>query len=63
MPVAFLVPRPGATLDEQEFLAWARERIANFKCPRHAYVVDALPRNASMKVLKNELRARVRELS
>jgi len=63
VPVAFLVPSPGATLDEGEFLAWAHERIANFKCPRRAHVVDELPRNASMKVLKGELRKRARELS
>jgi len=63
VPVAFLVPSPGAALDEGEFLAWAHERIANFKCPRRAHVVDELPRNASMKVLKGELRKRARELS
>ena len=63
VPVAFLVLRPGSTLGEQEFLMWARDRIANFKCPRHAYVVPDLPRNASMKVLKNVLRDQARELS
>jgi len=63
VPVAFLVPSPGATLDEAAFLAWARERIANYKCPRRAHVVDELPRNASMKVLKGELRRWARELS
>jgi len=63
VPVAFLVPSPGATLDAAAFLAWARDRIANFKCPRRALVVDELPRNASMKVLKGELRKRAREFS
>ncbi len=33
--------------------------MANFKVPRHVEVVDALPMNASNKVLKTELRARV----
>jgi acyl-CoA synthetase (AMP-forming)/AMP-acid ligase II len=59
VPVAFAALAPGATLTESEFLAWARERIANLKCPRRLFVVDEMPRNASMKVLKNELRARV----
>lgn len=57
VPVAFVVPRPGTVLAEADFLAWARERIANYKCPRRMVAVSELPRNASMKVLKNELRA------
>ena len=36
--------------------AFAREKLANFKVPRSVEVVDALPRNASGKVLKFELR-------
>ncbi|MFI5953148.1 AMP-binding protein [Cryptosporangium sp. NPDC051539] len=59
VPIAFVVPRPGASLTEDAFLAWAAEKIANFKCPRRVFLVDRLPRNSSMKVLKNELRARV----
>ena len=38
-------------------LAFARERLANFKVPREVELVDALPRNLGGKVLKNELRA------
>ena len=41
-----------------------RDKMANYKAPRHAVVVDALPMNASGKVLKGELRqrfARVKE--
>jgi len=60
VPVAFLVAAPGAQIDEAAFLDWSRERIANFKCPRRAHVVTELPRNASMKVLKNDLRALAR---
>ena len=59
VPVAFVVPVPGAALTEQEFLSWAAGRIANFKLPRRAFLVDELPRNASMKVIKAELRARL----
>jgi HIP---CoA ligase len=39
-------------------LEWGRNQMANFKAPRHAVVVDALPLNASGKVLKRELRER-----
>jgi acyl-CoA synthetase (AMP-forming)/AMP-acid ligase II len=54
----FVVPRPGAVLDRAELVAWARRHMANFKVPRYVRVVEQLPRNASQKVLKHELRAR-----
>jgi acyl-CoA synthetase (AMP-forming)/AMP-acid ligase II len=44
--------------DGDELIAWARERLANYKVPRRVEVVDALPLNASGKVLKRELRVR-----
>jgi acyl-CoA synthetase (AMP-forming)/AMP-acid ligase II len=53
---AFVVPRPGATVTEEEIIAFCRMRLANFKVPRSVRVVTALPRNASGKVLKFELR-------
>jgi acyl-CoA synthetase (AMP-forming)/AMP-acid ligase II len=61
--MAFVVPTAGHTVDRDEVLAWAREHMANFKAPRYLEVVDALPLNASGKVLKFELRARGRELT
>jgi HIP---CoA ligase len=56
--VAFVVPRAGATVDPVELCAWCAPRMANYKVPRRAVVVDALPVNASGKVLKFELRER-----
>ncbi|MFE9320759.1 AMP-binding protein [Nocardia sp. NPDC052278] len=56
VPVAYVVVRDGATLTEGEFLTWSAERIANFKRPRRMIALDALPRNSSLKVLKNVLR-------
>jgi HIP---CoA ligase len=58
--VAFVVARPGASLDGDELIAWSRDRMANFKVPRRFEVVAALPVNASGKVVKGELRARAR---
>ncbi|MEU1511405.1 FadD3 family acyl-CoA ligase [Streptomyces sp. NPDC005811] len=55
---AFVVPRAGAAVTEADVVAWAREHMANFKVPRHVRFVASLPRNASQKVLKHELRAR-----
>ena len=53
---AVVVPRAGARIDEAELIAWAREQMANYKVPRSVEVVDALPLNASGKVLKYVLR-------
>ncbi len=55
---AFVIPRAGATIDESEVIAWARERLANYKVPRRVMVVDEFPLNASGKVLKYVLRDR-----
>ena len=57
VPFAYVVAA-GAALDGDELLAWARPRMANFKVPRYAETVDRLPKNPSMKVLREELRAR-----
>ena len=58
---AFVVPRPGAEGARlaEELVAWSRDQMANYKVPRHVEVIEALPVNASGKVLKTELRARV----
>jgi acyl-CoA synthetase (AMP-forming)/AMP-acid ligase II len=54
--VAFAVPRAGASPDPDALVAWAREHMANYKVPRRFVLVDALPMNASNKVLKFQLR-------
>jgi len=53
---AFVVPRPGASVDPEELVEWCKQRLANYKVPRAVTFVTALPRNASGKVLKYELR-------
>ncbi len=54
---AVVVAAPDATVDEADVIAFCRERLAHFKCPRSVDVVDALPRNATGKILKRDLRA------
>ncbi len=54
---AYLVLRPGETTTAADVIAWSRANMANFKVPRDVRFVDRLPRNASRKVLKHELRA------
>ncbi|MFE1767503.1 acyl-CoA synthetase [Streptomyces angustmyceticus] len=48
----------GPGVGEQELIEAARARLAPFKAPKRVMFVDALPRNASGKVLKRELRER-----
>jgi long-chain acyl-CoA synthetase len=57
--VAFVVPRPGASLGEAALDAHCLERIARFKRPKRYVFVEALPKNNYGKVLKTELRARL----
>ncbi len=59
-PVAFVALRSGrAPLDIETLRAWAAEQLARYKLPSRLEIVDALPRNASGKVLKSDLRARL----
>jgi acyl-CoA synthetase (AMP-forming)/AMP-acid ligase II len=58
--VAFVVPREGATILPDELIQWSRDRMANYKVPRRVVVVDALPANATGKVLKYRLREQLR---
>ncbi|MEY2423154.1 MAG: HIP---CoA ligase [Acidimicrobiaceae bacterium] len=60
--MAFIVATTGTTIDDAELIAWCRERMANYKVPRYIEVVDALPLNASNKVLKFDLRERAAKL-
>jgi acyl-CoA synthetase (AMP-forming)/AMP-acid ligase II len=53
---AFVIPRPGEELTPAEVIEWSRQAMANYKVPRHVEIVEALPLNASGKVLKHELR-------
>ncbi len=55
---AVVVPRSGVEIDVVALVSHVRSRLAGFKTPRHVVVVDALPVNASGKVLKAELRSR-----
>jgi acyl-CoA synthetase (AMP-forming)/AMP-acid ligase II len=53
---AFVVVKPGATLDEQSVIAYTREHLAKFKTPQSVEFLDVLPRNPGGKVVKPLLR-------
>ncbi|WP_030775729.1 acyl-CoA synthetase [Streptomyces sp. NRRL S-920] len=56
--VTAVVVRKDAELSEAELIAHAREKLAHFRAPKRVLFVDELPRNASGKILKRELRDR-----
>lgn len=53
---AILVPAKGAAIETDEFLAWCRANMANYKAPRQVEILESLPLNASGKVQKFMLR-------
>ena len=53
---AYVVLRPGATLDESSLVAWCRDNMANYKVPRRVHFVTELPTTASGKVQRFALR-------
>ena len=55
-PKALVVLRPGQSVTEDEILAFCRERLAHFKCPRSVDFIAELPRTATGKLQKFKLR-------
>jgi acyl-CoA synthetase (AMP-forming)/AMP-acid ligase II len=53
---AYIVPAAGSSLTEDAVINWARSAMSNYKVPRSVHFLDALPLNASGKVVKPELR-------
>jgi len=62
VPAAFVVADLEWPDGEAALILWAREQLANIKVPRRVVTLDSLPRNASGKVLKNQLRDQARTL-
>jgi acyl-CoA synthetase (AMP-forming)/AMP-acid ligase II len=60
VPHAFVVPRPTPTgLTEGEVMMYVAERVAPYKRVRHVTFIDGVPRAASGKILRRELRERL----
>lgn len=60
IPKACVVVKPESLLTEEQVLAFCRERLAKYKVPALVEFVEALPRNASGKVLKTVLRGEIK---
>jgi fatty-acyl-CoA synthase len=59
IPVAFVLPKPGEAISEQELQDFITPRLAKFKMPRlYEFVSTPLPKGGTGKILKKELRER-----
>ncbi|MGO9077897.1 MAG: acyl-CoA synthetase [Streptosporangiaceae bacterium] len=56
---AAVVVRAGQSVTPEELIAHCRQRLGTFKVPKHVVLVGSLPKNASGKLLKRELRATI----
>jgi len=53
---AVVTVRPGETLDPEEVLHKVKQKLSPFKCPKAIVVVDAMPKTATGKIQKNQVR-------
>jgi len=53
---AVVVPKKGTALTEKNLVAYCKEHLAGFKCPKKIVITDKLPKNPSGKILKRELK-------
>lgn len=53
---AVIVPMPGREITSEQIVEYCRENLASYKKPRHVYVVSALPRTPSGKIMKFKLK-------
>jgi fatty-acyl-CoA synthase len=60
---AVVVPKAGAPLTAEQVHAHVRARLAGFKCPKYVVFADGLPKNASGKILKRNLREQHADLA
>jgi len=56
--LAVVVPTPGVEVNEEEVIAFCQGKLAKYKIPKKVIFVETLPRTATGKILKKELKAR-----
>jgi fatty-acyl-CoA synthase len=56
VPKAVVVAKPGHELSEVELIEFCRARLAHYKCPQSIEFCESLPKTATGKVLKREMR-------
>ncbi len=60
-PCAFIEKAPGAEVSEDELIAWCREHLAHYKCPKYV-VFTELPKTSTGKIQKFKLREMAKEV-
>ena len=55
-PMAFVAAADGVTLEEKALLQFIKQKLADYKVPKKVQFMPALPRNATGKILKTQLR-------
>jgi fatty-acyl-CoA synthase len=60
-PCAFVELKPGATASAEELIAWCRDGLAHFKCPRHVLFTE-IPKTSTGKIQKFKLRDMAKSL-
>ncbi len=60
-PCAFVELKPGESVTKEDIIAWCRERLAAYKCPRHV-VFTEVPKTSTGKIQKFRLREMAREV-
>ena len=53
---AAVVLKPGATATAEELQEYVKERVAPCKYPRHVWLLDSLPKGATGKILKRDIK-------
>jgi long-chain acyl-CoA synthetase len=53
---AAVVLKPGAVATPEELREWAKARVAAYKYPRRVWLADSLPKGATGKILRREVR-------
>jgi fatty-acyl-CoA synthase len=61
-PCAFVTVKPGETVSQADLVAFCRQNLAHFKCPRHI-VFTELPKTSTGKIQKFVLRQKVRDMA
>jgi len=59
---AFVVPKPGESITEEEIIQFSKENLAGYKVPKKVVVLDEIPKNPSGKVLKKDIRNQFKDL-
>jgi fatty-acyl-CoA synthase len=61
VPKAVVVAKPGSKPSESELIEFCRSRMAHYKCPQSVEFLESLPKTATGKVLKRELRKKYQD--